>query len=541
MSGMVNDMAPPAPTTDANAASNGGGSSVSSPQSHRRNLTSPWASVVRGDSEQPSAAAAPGSSSSPPAEQQVSVPENTLVENSGSEAQPESPDVNNDTNAGQQRRPVWNRPSNGVVEPASVMGGSVSWPALSEITRPVLRSSTDSPRPVSNGSPSSSQVPIISPPPQRPSNNNAHGNPTGNNTPTRHRRNRNGGGGGGGGGGNSSSSGPSQGSGPSQTTLNQPTLSTPPPFPVFDVMVPVMDTTAIRGSRPQSHTGNNHSLHRNNNSRRGNYGSRPHNTNNNNYNNHGGRRDQDRRDVHHHPQPYVPPMGYMQPHLPPGVGPFIPPPPPVRIFSGYDMASPPFFYVPTMPPESFRAMPPVPSPLPMHFTPSIESSLTQLIVNQIDFYFSEDNLVKDNYLRSNMDDQGWVSVALIASFRRVRDLTKDIPNEIPVILESLRYSTVVEVQGDKLRKRDGWNKWLYSSGRRNSDSGTNAPSSSENVLATSIQQVSLDDATSNVDGNTPGGEALPEMATSSSVSHDELTGESRLTKGDDAADATHRD
>lgn len=32
---------------------------------------------------------------------------------------------------------------------------------------------------------------------------------------------------------------------------------------------------------------------------------------------------------------------------------------------------------------------------------------------------SDLNLVKDEYLRSNMDDEGWVSISLIANFRRV--------------------------------------------------------------------------------------------------------------------------
>lgn len=156
---MVSENSPPT-TADA-AASNGG----VSPQSRRRSLPSPWASVVRGDTEQnspPIAAAvsgAPGgSSSSPPGEQ---VPASDEV--SAMEAQPES-SINGgvgDSNAGRQRRPAWNRPVNGVVEPASVMGGDVSWPALSETTRLVLRSSSDTSRPISDGLVSSSQVMIF--------------------------------------------------------------------------------------------------------------------------------------------------------------------------------------------------------------------------------------------------------------------------------------------------------------------------------------------------------------------------------------------
>ncbi|KAG6422695.1 hypothetical protein SASPL_113073 [Salvia splendens] len=67
------------------------------------------------------------------------------------------------------------------------MGGAVSWPALSETTRSVPRSSSDASRIVSDGSVPSSQVTVRSyniTPPQRSSHNNAnnvHGNSGGNN------------------------------------------------------------------------------------------------------------------------------------------------------------------------------------------------------------------------------------------------------------------------------------------------------------------------------------------------------------------------
>ncbi|PIN04104.1 RNA-binding protein LARP/SRO9 [Handroanthus impetiginosus] len=525
------------PTT-ADVASNGGG--VNSPQSRRRSLPSPWASVVRGDSEPNSsptaaaaaaAAAAPGSSSSPPAEQ-ASASDNSLIESSGSEAQPESSDVNGDSNAGRLRRPAWNRPLNGAVEPASVMGGAVSWPALSETTRPISRSPSDTLRPVSDGSVSSSQAPIISQPPQRPANNNAHANSTINNPmPTRPRpRNRNGGGGG----------GSSSGSGSSQNAFNQPHLPMPLPYPIFELPLvpPVMDAS-VRGGRPvgggggsQSHNGTEHSAQRNN-SRRGGYGPRPR-GDGAYHNNHGGRRDQDRRDVHHPPQYIPPPMGYMPPPLPPGAAPFMGP---MRILPGqmgFDMASQ-FFYVPTMPPESYRAMPIVPPPPPpMPFSPVSENSLNSMIVRQIDFYFSDENLVKDNFLRSKMDDHGWVPIALIASFRRVQQLTKDIP----VIVDALRYSTVVEVQGDKVRRHNEWKKWLLPSARH-SEPGSHTPGAApENALATSLQNVSLDDGTINSTGNTSATEGHTEKATGN-VSSEELTGHSGLPNGENAAEEAH--
>ncbi|KAI3464796.1 hypothetical protein Pfo_021459 [Paulownia fortunei] len=384
------------------------------------------------------------------------------------------------------------------------MGGAVSWPPLSESTKSVPRSSSDSSRPVSDGSASSSQAPLISQPPQRQANTNSHANSSTNNTTRPRSRNR--GGGGGSASGGAGGAGSSSGSGPSHNTFNRPSPPTPPPFSVFEApyrMVPPMLDTPVAGTRPvrgvggsKPHAGYDNSSQRNA-SRRGNYGPRPR-GDGPYHNNHGGRRDQDRRDVHHPPQYMPPPLGYMPSPLPPGAAPFMAPP--VRVFPGqmgFDMTSP-FIYVPTMPPESFRAMPIVPPPPPMVFPPANENTLANMIVKQIDYYFSDDNLVKDNFLRSKMDDHGWVPITLIASFRRVHQLTKDIQ----VILESLRYSNVVEVQGDKVRRRNTWNKWLHSYGWPNTDPGPQTPGAApENVLATSLMKVSLDDSMTNANSN----------------------------------------
>ncbi|XP_022860514.1 la-related protein 1B-like isoform X2 [Olea europaea var. sylvestris] len=530
-----NDHSPRSPVTDAAiAAASTAGGGVNSPQSRRRGLVSPWASVVRGDSDSvssPTAAASRSSTSPPPiavaAPEQLSASEKSPMESSGLDAQPESSDVNSDGNAGRPRRHAWNTPVNGVVEPVSVMGDAVSWPALSETTRAVPRSSSEPSRPVPDGSSSSSQGPIISQPPQRQANTNAHVNSTANNIPTRQRLRHRGGGAGG---------GSSAGSGPSSTAFSRQPPPPPPPFPVFDMqpyanMVPPMLDTPVRGTRPgggvggsQPHTSNDHSSPRNN-SRRGNYGTRPR-GDGPYHNNHGGRRDQDRRDVHLSHQ-YVPPMGYMPSPLAPGPTPFMAPP--VRVFPGqmgFDMSAP-FIYVPTLPPESFRPMPIVPPPPPMLF--ATNDHLPSLVVKQIDYYFSDENLVKDNFLRSNMDDQGWVPITLIASFPRVQQLTYDVS----LILDSLRNSTIVEVQGDKLRKRNEWKKWLRNAGWSNTDSGPQTPgSSSENVLATSFQNVSLDDATIDANGTMDGQTEMSPFRYTS----DETTASSMLGNGEDTSE-----
>lgn len=50
-----------------------------------------------------------------------------------------------------------------------------------------------------------------------------------------------------------------------------------------------------------------------------------------------------------------------------------------------------------------------------------------------------------------MDNEGWIPISLLASFRRVKQLEKDTE----VVKEVLRQSRVVEVNGDWVRMEDG--------------------------------------------------------------------------------------
>lgn len=80
------------------------------------------------------------------------------------------------------------------------------------------------------------------------------------------------------------------------------------------------------------------------------------------------------------------------------------------------------------------------------------ASLSDNIVKQIEYYFSDENLPHDYYLISLMDDQGWVPISTVAKFKRVERMCTDIP----FILDSLLFgSRLVEVQGNKIRKRRG--------------------------------------------------------------------------------------
>ncbi|KAG6522048.1 hypothetical protein ZIOFF_019182 [Zingiber officinale] len=71
---------------------------------------------------------------------------------------------------------------------------------------------------------------------------------------------------------------------------------------------------------------------------------------------------------------------------------------------------------------------------------------------QIEYYFRYLNIYK-------MDDQGWVPVSLIATFNMVKRVT----TSTAVILNALRDSTELEIQAEKIRRREDWMRWLLPS------------------------------------------------------------------------------
>ncbi|TQE07557.1 hypothetical protein C1H46_006877 [Malus baccata] len=526
----------------------------------RASLPSPWAKVVRGG--EPEAVQSPPSSSSSLSSMGNSAPEQTPFSNCSQSSKaarssppppphtPEgfsaadSPNGHN-SNAGGPKKLAWNKPSNGVVEvsPVTVMDAS-SWPALSESARASPKLPADSsPKTVSEASVSEaivnqgsfpvSQGPVIahSPNSKRHPANSAYQNSTPNHALARQRSFKRGGGG-------------NTGGGHAHSGFGHPvTPPPPPPFPVFPILpngygnlVPAMpdpsprdpsfrgsswDARPVRGFVPQSHPVNDHR-----NSRRGNFVPRPR-GDGHYHNNHGGKRDQDRgnymnpRDIHMH-QHRAPPMSLVRP-LPPNTAAF--PPQPARPFAN-PMGFPEFMYVPPLPLEPIRSMPPfiTQAPHPAMFYPVSESPLPSLIFNQIEYYFSDANLIKDDFLRSNMDAQGWVPISLIANFPRVKSLTTNIQ----LILDSLRGSSIVEVQDDKVRRRNEWTKWISTTGQLTPESGSPSTLSSsalsDNMLANSFEKMTVEGPSQNsMEGKPdPNSVAIPESCSTESTSQAQL-------------------
>ncbi|TDL24585.1 winged helix DNA-binding domain-containing protein [Rickenella mellea] len=93
------------------------------------------------------------------------------------------------------------------------------------------------------------------------------------------------------------------------------------------------------------------------------------------------------------------------------------------------------------------------------------------LLGQIEYYFSVQNLAQDLFLRKQMDSRGWISIPLIASFNRVKQLTLDAE----IVRDVLRLSSLVEVHvgGDHVRLKNQWSQFVL----------PDAPSSSVNDMS----------------------------------------------------------
>ncbi|CAM8879980.1 unnamed protein product [Rhodiola kirilowii] len=405
-----------------------------------------------------------------------------------------------DVNGG-SKKPVWNKPSNGALEVEPVMGAD-SWPALSDTAKGPQKSSgeysknfTEASMPILQG------TGPVSPAHKRVTNNphpnsiqhNAH--PARQKSFKRHV-------------GNASSTNVS--------------TTQPPAHPSFSQSASVpsdQNTTSSHknfnlesgqkvASESQSHGTNDRPQHSNPHRRIN--GPQQHGDSSYNHR-YGARKDQDRpnrdwnsqrsfngRDIH--PQATgVVPRGVVR-HIPMqhSSAMYVPPPlsPTMRPF-GPPVSYPefPFYYVPVQP-ESIRGMSipyPTPAPPPL-FMQYIDPELYSKVINQIDYYFSNENLIKDVYLRSNMDEQGWVPIELIAGFKQVKKLT----DNIAFIREAIQASTVVEVMDDKVRRRNDWMKWLMPASLKVSPQPTYLDHGSSSEFVDRFQKINIDAESSDI-------------------------------------------
>ncbi|XP_071705875.1 la-related protein 1C [Rutidosis leptorrhynchoides] len=441
-------------------------------------VASPWNQVVRGaESEVVSPVTVPVVA---PASPSWSLVQNQEVEvvSSPDDSGTEGGQVDGGSdNSGGSKKPVWNRPSNGVVEVVGPVMGA-AWPALGESTKPAIKSSSsESLKTLSDGllTPTLQVTGSSSPSHKQATANNVISTSTPNHmAPVKQRSMKRTG-------------------GHSGANVSANGVLSQPPSMYQDSVVDPHITSGKAGNNSEqpflkdhthkesqkggfgshSHRGNDHH-HQRGSFRRGNGGQHPR-GDGSHHNNYGGRRDHDRsnqewnqqnrsfnnRDTQFQSHRGFP-RGYIRPSVHTSAS-YIPPPLPVPVpvpTFGNNMMYPdptsPVIYISGPPADPLRPMPfGPPLPPPMYFAYPDNQTYAK-IVSQIDYYFSNENLVKDTYLRQNMDEQGWVPATLIAGFKKVSVLT----DNVQLILDAMRSSTVVEVQGEKIRRRNDWMNWV---------------------------------------------------------------------------------
>ncbi|OHF01118.1 La domain-containing protein [Colletotrichum orchidophilum] len=84
-----------------------------------------------------------------------------------------------------------------------------------------------------------------------------------------------------------------------------------------------------------------------------------------------------------------------------------------------------------------------------------------IMIPQMEYYFSVENLLKDTYLRKNMDSQGFVPLDLVLGFQRVRSVA-DPQTLRTIIAECPQLDYVLGDDGiERLRSRTHWQKFVY--------------------------------------------------------------------------------
>lgn len=100
-----------------------------------------------------------------------------------------------------------------------------------------------------------------------------------------------------------------------------------------------------------------------------------------------------------------------------------------------------------------------------------------LVIAQLEYYLSVENLLKDLYLRKHMNSNGFVPLDVLGSFYRIRALTNEDMN---LLIDACRWAPSVQVVGDKLRPKFNWQQWVLATDER-ADAGKDedAPTSEE--------------------------------------------------------------
>lgn len=113
----------------------------------------------------------------------------------------------------------------------------------------------------------------------------------------------------------------------------------------------------------------------------------------------------------------------------------------------------------------------------MPYTPQMETdNLIAMVGKQMDYYFSDENLYKDMFLRKHMDSQGFVFLEFIANFNRLKQLTEDKE----ILKAACMQSQVIEIWvgedgKERLRPRVKLEGLIYPMDQRDPSAQTEGP------------------------------------------------------------------
>lgn len=111
------------------------------------------------------------------------------------------------------------------------------------------------------------------------------------------------------------------------------------------------------------------------------------------------------------------------------------------------------------------------------YQPGMEQMyLLPLISQQIEYYFSVDNLIKDTFFRKHMDSQGYVFLNFVADFKRLKMLTTEYDLIKFVCLQSTNIELRTGEDGkDRLRKVGDWERWVLPIAERDASAQNEGP------------------------------------------------------------------
>ncbi|KAI1075049.1 hypothetical protein F5B20DRAFT_398521 [Whalleya microplaca] len=104
------------------------------------------------------------------------------------------------------------------------------------------------------------------------------------------------------------------------------------------------------------------------------------------------------------------------------------------------------------------------------------SSIMSLVLSQLEYYFSIDNLCKDWHLRKHMDSQGFVLLHVISSFKRMQELAPDYGIIRMACDSSPLIQLVVGEDGqDRVRRHEQWEHWVLEPSDRHPSAQNDVP------------------------------------------------------------------